>query len=81
MFYRLQEGTPFKRLITGKKQPGGPCRSSEEKGRSGRKLEEVAEMEGDTPAKKQKMTTMSKTATKSTASATTGKGKGRGKGS
>ena len=64
----------------GKKQPGGPGRSSEAKGRSGRKLEEVAEMEGDTPNKKQRMMTRSKTATKSTASATTGRGKGRGKG-
>ena len=45
------QGTLFKRLIPGKKQPGGPGRSSEAKGRSSRKLEEVAEMEGDTPAK------------------------------
>ena len=75
------QGTPFKRLITGKKQPGSPGRSSKAKGRSSRKLEEVAEMEGDTPTKKQKMTTRSKTATKLTASATTDKGKGRGKGS
>ena len=74
------QGTPFKRLITGKKQPGGPGRSSEAKGKSSRKLEEVAKMEGDTPTKKQRMTTRSKTATKSTASATTSKGKGRGKG-
>ena len=42
---------PFKRLITGKKQPGGPGRSSEVRGGSSRKLEEVAEMEGVTPAK------------------------------
>ena len=75
------QGTPFKRLITGKKQPGGPGRSSEVRGRSGRKLEEVAKMEGDTPAKKQRMTTRSKTTTKPAASAMTGKGKGRGKGS
>ena len=74
------QGTPFKRLITGKKQPGGPGRSSEAKGQSSRKLEEVAKMEGDTPTKKQRMMTRSKTATKSTASAMTGKGKGRGKG-
>ena len=75
------QGTPFKRLITGKKQPGSPGRSSEMRGRSGRKLEEVAKMEGDTPAKKQRMTTRSKTTTKLTASVMTGKGKGRGKGS
>ena len=43
------QGTPFKRLVTRKKQPGGPGRSSEQK--SKRTLEEVAELEGDTPAK------------------------------
>ena len=42
--------TPFKRLITAKKQPGGPGRSSKT-GKSGRKLEDVAAMEGATPAK------------------------------
>ena len=47
--------TPFKRLITGKRQPGRPGRSSEA-GKSGRKLEEVAEMEGATPAKQMKTT-------------------------
>ena len=35
---------PFKRLITGKKQPGGPGRSSEARGGSSRSLEEVAEL-------------------------------------
>ena len=44
--------TPFKRLITGKKQPGGPGRSSEVRGGSSRSLEEVTEMEGPTPAKR-----------------------------
>ena len=44
------QATPFKRLITGKRQPGGPGRSGEA-GKSGRKLEEVVEMEGATPAK------------------------------
>ena len=44
--------TPFKRLITGKRQPGGPGRSSEARGGSSRSLEEVAEMEGPTPAKR-----------------------------
>ena len=47
--------TPFKRLITGKKQPGGPGMSSE-MGKSRRKLEEVAAMEGATPAKQPKVT-------------------------
>ena len=49
------QGTPFKRLVTGKKQPGGPGRSSEQ--RSKRTLEEVAELEGDTPAKQQRKST------------------------
>ena len=46
--------TPFKRLVTGKKQPGGPGRGQATK--SGRSLEEVAEMEGGTPAKRKKAT-------------------------
>ena len=46
--------TPFKRLVTGKKQPGGPGRTTVTK--SGRSLEEVAEMEGATPAKRKKAT-------------------------
>ena len=44
------ETTPFKRLITGKRQPSGPGRSGRT-GKSGRKLEEVAKLEGATPAK------------------------------
>ena len=47
--------TPFKRLITGKRQPGRPGRSSET-GKSRRNIEEVAVMEGATPAKWQKAT-------------------------
>ena len=39
--------TLFKRLITGKKQPGRPGRSSET-GKSSRSLKDVAEMEGAT---------------------------------
>ena len=54
--------TPFKRLITGKKQPGGPGRSSEVRGGSSRRLEDVTEMEGATPAKQRKTTTMPKPA-------------------
>ena len=46
--------TPFKRLITGKRQPGGPGRSSKARGGSSRSLEEVAKMEGATPAKENK---------------------------
>ena len=45
---------PFKRLITGKRQPSGPGRSSEARGGSSRSLEEVAEMEGPTPTKESK---------------------------
>ena len=48
---------PFKRLITGKRQPGGPGRSSKVRGGSSRKLEEVAEMEGATPAKQRRKVT------------------------
>ena len=47
--------TPFKRLITGKKQPGRPGRLSETR-KSGRKIEEDAEMGGSTPAKQRKVT-------------------------
>ena len=61
--------TPFKRLITGKKQPGGPGRSNQVRGGSSRRLEEVTEMEGATPTKQRKTTTMSKP----------GGGRGRGR--
>ena len=60
------QGTPFKRLVTGKEQPGGPGRSSEQK--SKRTLEEVAELEGDTPAKQTRKSTR-------TTKSRTGKGK------
>ena len=63
---------PFKRLITRKRQPGGPGRSSEVRGGSSRSLEEVAEMEGATPAKRTRKTTKSATTAKATP-------KGRGK--
>ena len=43
---------PFKRLITGKRQPGGAGRLSKARGESSRSLEEVAEMEDPTPAKR-----------------------------
>ena len=46
--------TPFKRLVAGQKQPGGPGRATAAKLR--RSLEEVAEMEGATPAKRKKAT-------------------------
>ena len=57
--------TPFKRLITGKRQPGGPGRSSAARGGSSRSLEDVAEMEGAPPAKRTRKATKSATATKS----------------
>ena len=60
------QGTPFKRLVTGKKQPGGPGRSGKQ--RSKRTLEEVAELEGDTPAKQTRKSTR-------TTKSRTGKGK------
>ena len=58
---------PFKRLITGKRQPGGPGRSSEARGGSSRSLEEVTEMEGATPAKRTRKATKSATPTKAKA--------------
>ena len=58
--------TPFKRLITGKRQPGGPGRLSEARGGSSRSLEDVAEMEGVTLAKRTRKATKSATATKVT---------------
>ena len=62
--------TPFKRLITGKKQPGRPGRLGEVRG-SSRSLEEVAEMEGPTPAKRTRKASK-------LAAATTSTPKGRG---
>ena len=64
--------TPFKRLITGKRQPGGPGRLSEARGGSSRSLEDVAKMEGAPPAKRTRKATKSATAKKATP-------KGRGK--
>ena len=43
---------PFKRLITGKRQPGGPGRSSQVRGGSSRSLEDIAKMEGVPSAKR-----------------------------
>ena len=56
--------TPFKRLITGKRQPGRPGRSSEARGGSSRSLEDVAEMEGAPPAKRTRKATKAATAMK-----------------
>ena len=58
--------TPFKRLVTGKKQPGRLGRLSEVRGGSTRSLEEVAEMEGATPAKRTRRASKSATATTTT---------------
>ena len=69
--------TPFKRLITGKKQPGRPGRSREARGGSSRSLKEVAEMEGPTPTKR---TRKGKTTTATATSTPKGRGqKGQGK--
>ena len=57
---------PFKRLITGKRQPGGPGRLSEARGGSSRSLEDIAEMEGAPPAKRTRRTAKSATAMKAT---------------
>ena len=66
------QGTPLKRLVTGKRQPGGQGRVSEQ--RSKRTLEEVAELEGGTLAKQSRRST--RTAT-STAQPKSDKGRGR----
>ena len=58
--------TPFKRLITGKRQSGSPGRSSEARGGSSRSLEDIAEMEGVPPAKRTRKASKSATATKVT---------------
>ena len=71
------QGTPFKRLVTGKKQTGGPGRSSKAKGGSSRTLEEVAKMEGATPAKQRKRTPRATTAAKPAAPMKSGKGRGK----
>ena len=63
--------TPFKRLITGKKQPGRPGRSSEAREGSSRSLEDITEIEGASPGKRTRKATKSATATKA-------KPKGRG---
>ena len=57
---------PFKRLITGKRQPSGPGRLSEARGGSSRSLEEVVEMEGPTPAKRTRKASKPATAAKVT---------------
>ena len=67
--------TLFKRLITGKRQPGGPGRSSEVRGGSSRQLEEVAKMEGATPAKQRKKVTKTPAVVKPH----TPRGRGRGR--
>ena len=68
---------PFKRLITGKRQPGGPGRSSEARGGSSRSLEEVAKMEGAPPAKRTRKATKSATAAKATPKGRGAKGQGK----
>ena len=62
---------PFKRLVTGKKQPSRPGRLSEARGGSSRSLEEVAKMEGATPTKRTRKASKSAVAT-----TTTPKGRG-----
>ena len=69
------QATPFKRLVAGKRQPGGPGRSSE-KGKSTRMLEEVTELEEGTPAKQPRRMTRTKSST-ATAQPKSDKGRGR----
>ena len=69
--------TPFKRLVTGKKQPGGPGRSSEVRGGYSRSLEEVAEMEGTPPTKRTRKASKSAAATTTTPKSRGSKGPGK----
>ena len=64
--------TPFKRLVTGKKQPGRPGRGQATKLR--RSIEDVAAMEGGTPAKR------TRAATKAVPKSPSGRGRGKGRG-
>ena len=64
--------TPFKRLVTGKKQPCGPGRGQTTKSR--RSIEELAAMEGGTPAKRMRATS------KAVPKPPSGRGRGKGKG-
>ena len=68
---------PFKRLVTGKKQPGGPGRSSKARGGSSRNLEEVVEMEGTTPANRTRKASKSAAATTTTPKGRGSKGQGK----
>ena len=70
--------TPFKRLVTEKKQPGGPGRTIGT--RSKRSVEEIAEMVGATPVKRTKATPKVTPKAIPKPSGGRGQGKGRGKG-
>ena len=70
--------TPFKRLVTGKKQPGRQGRATGTK--SGRSIEEVAEMEGAIPAKRVKAAMKATPKLKATPKPKSPKGRDRGKG-
>ena len=72
------QGTLFKRLVTRKRQPGRPSRSTEMRGGSSCTLEEVAEMEGATPAKQRKKTPKATPAAKPEAPSKSSKGRGKG---
>ena len=76
--FRCQK-TPFKRLVTEKKQPGRPGRGQAAK--SGRSLEEVAEMEGGTQAKRKKATPKDTPKAALKPPSRRGRGRGRGKAS
>ena len=69
--------TLFKRLITGKRQPGRPGMSSEAREGSSRSLEDIAKMEGATPTKRTRKATKSATATKVTPKGRGMKGQGK----
>ena len=68
---------PFKRLVTGKKQPSRPGRLSEVRGGSSRSLEEVAKMEGAPPTKRTRKASKSAAATTTTPKGRGSKGRGK----
>ena len=68
---------PFKRLITGKRQPSGPGRSSEVRGGSSRQLEEVTKMEGATPTQQRRKATKTPAAVKPASRGRGGRGRGK----
>ena len=69
--------TPFKQLISGKRQPSRQGRLTEANGGSSRSLEDIAEMKDAPPAKRTRKVTKSATATKAIPKGRGAKGRGK----